>query len=257
MSFTCFGKRNSSASHQHESVYEAKVCHGLVEPVAPTSTSQVRYATPRQLGFIQHLGGDKAFASTLSVEEASEYIANLKRGPSASKVGTLVRPAPTPPPPPAPRHQPYESKVPLAMFDMVPDGYFAWRPDETADLKFIRISRRKSGKLNGARIVQTQHSDLLSLRWALWPSGKVSVYMPSVEDTIIGVIIDHKTAARTYAKEMGRCARCNKHLTDERSRHYSIGPECEKFWFWMIEEVDDEHDGRSFEELREELRREY
>jgi hypothetical protein len=32
--------------------------------------------------------------------------------------------------------------------------------------------------------------------------------------------------ARRYAQELGRCSRCNRHLTDEASRARGLGPEC-------------------------------
>lgn len=33
-------------------------------------------------------------------------------------------------------------------------------------------------------------------------------------------------AARRYGQEIGRCGRCNRHLTDETSRTFGLGPEC-------------------------------
>lgn len=33
-------------------------------------------------------------------------------------------------------------------------------------------------------------------------------------------------AALRYAQELGRCSRCNRHLTDEASRARGLGPEC-------------------------------
>lgn len=274
MSFTCYGQStNSGRPHSHETVYEAKVCHGLIRPPQPT-TGIIRNATPRQLGLIQYLGGDEArtYAQTLTVQEASRYIDRLKVATNSGNSGN-VKTAPVQhstcnacgnsgnTPDFLTRHQcaakpahlstrsRYQSKVPLLMFDNIPDGYYAWAPDESTALRFIRIKQRKSGKLRGARIVQSQHSDVLEVRWVKWPSGQVSVYQQSIEDIIIGVIVDHQTAARNYARELGRCARCNKRLTDERSRHYSIGPECEQHWPWMIVTVDDENDAQSYEEL--------
>jgi hypothetical protein len=40
-------------------------------------------------------------------------------------------------------------------------------------------------------------------------------------------------------------------LTDDRSRHYLIGPDCDDKpqWKWVIEEVDDKNDGLSYEQL--------
>lgn len=35
-----------------------------------------------------------------------------------------------------------------------------------------------------------------------------------------------ETSARLYARELGRCSRCNRTLTDEASRARGLGPEC-------------------------------
>lgn len=56
--------------------------------------------------------------------------------------------------------------------------------------------------------------------------------------------------ARMYSRVTNRCTRCNRKLEHPRSRHYSIGPECEPKWPDIIIQVDDEI-GFSWEELQE------
>lgn len=149
------------------------------------------------------------------------------------------------------------------MLEMIPSGYYAVRPDTETELAFVRISRPGHGKWKGYLKVQTQHGDQLIDRWA-WnmanPDPLTSVRSwsvwrnqfpgnQSIEDLLLLVIVDHRKAGRTYAEEIGRCHRCNKDLTDERSRWYGFGPECEKLLEGEKDEIDDENDG-SYELLK-------
>lgn len=132
-----------------------------------------------------------------------------------------------------------EKLVPL--LDRVPDGYFAVDLGDSRGYKFIRISTVASGRRKGCRKVQTIHGDMLEDAWFRWPSGSITVLKPSVEDLMIAVITDHIGAMRKYSQKVGRCCRCAKRLTDDRSRHYSIGPECEKYLPGVIHLVDMEN----------------
>ena len=66
------------------------------------------------------------------------------------------------------------------------------------------------------------------------------------------VCIDHKTAAYHYGQELKACHICGRDLTDERSRYYSIGPDCEtrhESFIWYVEE----QKGMSYEQARAQL----
>lgn len=137
------------------------------------------------------------------------------------------------------------------MFDMVPNGYYAVRPDDTVPFTFVRIAKVRAGYRKGNRVVQTQHGEALKNCASVDPETKRwRIYSETIMDTLALIVADHQWAARCYAREIGKCCRCNMALTDERSRHYGIGPECEKVWRWMLEVVDLENDGLTYEELR-------
>lgn len=156
------------------------------------------------------------------------------------------------------------TKVPLMMLELVPTGYYAIRPDTETPFAFVRlVNPVKVGKLKGWVKVQTQHGEQFEDRW-LWnpanPDPRTNVrtifnwkynwHGQSVEDLILLLIVDHRKAARAYAAEIGNCHRCNKDLTDERSRFYGFGPECEKVLEGEKDEIDDENNG-TYEQLKE------
>lgn len=123
-------------------------------------------------------------------------------------------------------------KTMLPLLEHVKDGYYAAKlgTDAHNDLKFFRVSRPTRGRYDGCIKVQWQMADRWEECWVLWPSGKMSWYVDTfdVASYILTIISDPTGATRMYAKMIDKCCRCNTTLTDERSRHYGIGPECEK-----------------------------
>lgn len=144
-------------------------------------------------------------------------------------------------PPAAPKPLTARSKLEamLPLLDSVPDGYFGidLYGDEK-NIKYLRVDRVTHGAKKGCLKIQTVHGDRLEDAWAKWPSGKISVYSFEIEELILALMTDHAGAARRYARTIGKCCRCRKRLTDERSRHYGIGPECEKYRPEIIAMVD-------------------
>lgn len=126
------------------------------------------------------------------------------------------------------------------LLERVPDGRFAVQMDANDEPVFLRVVRPKAGQWKNCLKVQTQHGDRYEDAWCKWDDDKIGVFKASVEDYINLLIADYRGAARLYSKIKTKCARCNTDLTDERSRHYGIGPECEKYWPWMIQQVDEE-----------------
>lgn len=148
--------------------------------------------------------------------------------------------APAPQRPVDPRHEMIAGLLP-----MVRDGYYAVQEYDGGHVDFLRISRPKKNKFATAIKVQTVHGNPMSVKLsdavaALWPSGTLSMYNRSgrIEDMLLLLVADSQNAARLYAQKMEHCCRCNASLTDDRSRHYGIGPECEKHWPHIIEIVD-------------------
>jgi hypothetical protein len=129
------------------------------------------------------------------------------------------------------------------LIDLVPDGYYAVQSYEGGHVDFLRISRPKKRQYAGSIKVQTQHGGFgdgkFNVRAAFWLGSKtLSVYYEPIVDMLLLLVADHQSAAVRYAEKASRCLRCNAKLTDERSRHYHIGPECEKLRPDVIEAID-------------------
>lgn len=270
MSIRC---RNGT-EHTHETVEESRACWAekvpslaapvpaSAPPAAPTFPSHYDPATEAQIRYVGILLGDEEMARRMTKGECSNYIDRLKRERASGRslargraaVSTFSGPTtvesdpdtddslPEPPPVTGATNK---SKVPMMLLDGVPEGRYAVRVEEGSPWTFLRLSRPNRGRYKGTTKVQTQHGPNYDLAWVAWPSGRISVYKYTVEEAILLTIANYREAARQYGRELGRCSRCGLELTDERSRHYSIGPECEKYWPWMIEQVDEEY-GYSF-----------
>jgi hypothetical protein len=161
-------------------------------------------------------------------------------------------PGPTSPSVPAPTIAPYVDSAPasygqpslksmfegpfIELLEKVPDGYFAVREEEGSPITFLRVSRPTYGTKKNCLKIQTQHAEALDEKWIRWPDGRIYVYSRTIEEVMLILITSYKEAARLYGKELGKCARCNTELTDARSRWLSIGPECEKYWPWFVDE---------------------
>ena len=124
----------------------------------------------------------------------------------------------------------------LELLEKVPDGNFAVREEEGAEVVFMRLSRPVRGKYMNCIKVQTQHAEARVVKWVRWDSGRISIYSNTIEEKMLLLITSYKEAARLYAQALGRCARCNTELTDERSRWIGVGPECEKYWSWILDD---------------------
>lgn len=251
MAITC---TSGGTPHTHNTVQEVRACYmgGNSSPVRPpapsapvaSSLSIPGMASPKQVRFLSDLGIPERAARHLDKHHAHLLIDELL----AEQRGTPVS-APTPPQPTihtARQSEPEDPRVQMikAILVSIPNGYFAvdqgteptW--GDTGKYDFLRISRPKSGKYKDAIKIQSQHGDRLENRAILWPSGHLSVFDRRVLDPLMTMMADHKTCLTTYGQVIGRCCRCHKQLTDDRSRHYGIGPECEQIFPWVIEEVD-------------------
>ena len=99
-------------------------------------------------------------------------------------------------------------------------------------------------RFEGMMLVQTQHGDALKKRAYISRDGKIYLMSDTMgadylTQIFMGIITGQREAAILYGREKGMCCRCGKQLTDERSRHYGIGPECEKHWSEIIDEIDE------------------
>jgi len=236
-------------------------------PSALTPSWHLRPVSDKQLWKLEQLGGSACAkaAKYLNRGQASALIDELLHPEKEAKV---TQPDPTPAPPPSPKcaecgqqgfhltgcsfnrraARPVDPRHAMiaGLLTMVPDGYYAVHEYEGGPIDFMRVSRPKKNKYAGAIKVQTVMGSWMNVRLkgepdaALWPSGSLSVYDRSgrVEDRLLLLVADAQGAARRYAKKLGHCCRCNASLTDEKSRHYGIGPECVKHWPHIVEQVD-------------------
>lgn len=238
--------RCGNCHNTHNSVTEVRECHFPSRAVqrqsipaavasksgASFSTRFVKHTTAdvteRQLKKIQELDGDVVHATKLNRGEASDYIERL----IAAKESQVI-------PDNTVDDQQAKTIIPLDMLKNIPDGRYAARQDDNDEYDFFRVSRPKSGNYRGALKIQTQHSDVLRDALVIWPSGRVSLYQPIIQNNLLLAILDPRTAGIRYGRHIGHCMKCGKTLTDNRSRYYGIGPDCEKDYPEVIGEVDD------------------
>lgn len=239
MSIRC---RNGSL-HTHESVNESRRCWGVGLPAAPVAASRpvppppappapakpaVRMVSQSQLDYVTKFNGDYTYASKLTYDEAFAYVGELMRAARDRKKNTLSDP---------------RLDMIKGMINLIPEGNYATQLDGNSRIDFLRVTRPTKGQYRGSVKFQTRHSDNLDLAAVLWPSGAWSLYKQSVIDMMLLMIADSRGCMRRFAQELGRCCNCGKSLTDERSRYYGIGPECEKDRPDVIEYVDDMNSG--------------
>lgn len=145
----------------------------------------------------------------------------------------------------SPDYDPWSQlKTPKEMILKIKEGRYAVRPDSNTPLVFMRISYPKQGKKKGCLVVQTQHSDFYRDKMVYNPSTGRLFIAPhkarEIDMPLMLIAVDPVTGIRKYASELGVCGRCGRELTDERSRWYGIGPECEKHWPEVLTAVDEE-----------------
>lgn len=250
---------NGGTAHTHSSVRESKICFGLIPPPAPAPVypqasgasslpapaSAGEPPTDRQLKYVEDLGGKacRLAARYLTKRQVSALIDELKYGPKEDAV-TETAPAYSQPPKPAPKVKDPKVAMLEALLPSIPEGMYAVREYEGGHIDFIRLSKPKNNKWKGSLKIQTLHGGFgdgkYQTRAALWlDSGNLWVGHQPIIPVLLLLATDHMTASMLYARESRRCMRCNAVLTDERSRHYGIGPECEKIRPDVIERVDE------------------
>lgn len=271
--FTCLNPHKPT--HQHALTSEARECWGLRGPatapsgpvVAPSTASAPPAPAPcavpataptakvvfgsrhnpdgplsePQYKYISDLKGDLTYALTLSYTEASAYITTLKGG-------SMTSPAPA-------EKSARDRKLEMvaALMASVDSGYYAVREEEGAAVFFMRVSKPTKGKYIGSikiqKVIGSGVGTRLEEAAVYWPSGQWSIYSNIIIEKLMLLVADTRSALLLYGKEIGRCCRCNAELTDSRSRHYSIGPECEKHWPHILYAVDEINEGRDYETL--------
>ena len=105
----------------------------------------------------------------------------------------------------------------------VVDGYYALRSTGKNDLVFYRVATNKgfhNPAKKGQRYVQMivgGHADeTLTGKRAVESATRLAMLSPA----------EQVEAMSLYGREIGKCGRCGRHLTDEVSRALGLGPEC-------------------------------
>jgi hypothetical protein len=103
-------------------------------------------------------------------------------------------------------------------YDGIPKGHYATASlTGNNDFDFWRIDRPEQGQYAGRTFVKRV------------VGGKPDMNVS--RDTKFAALeaileIGTEVSATLYGRELGRCYRCNRHLTDQTSRRLGIGPEC-------------------------------
>lgn len=103
-------------------------------------------------------------------------------------------------------------------FEDIPQGHYAVRSLTGAqDLDFFRVDRPETGPYQGRyfmkRVIGGKPDTPIRGRTILEAMRAIRKADPA-------------KAALLYGQEIGRCYKCNRHLTDETSRALGIGPDC-------------------------------
>jgi hypothetical protein len=102
----------------------------------------------------------------------------------------------------------------------VPEGHYAVSSGTgNNDLDFYRVDRPTEGRWAGMVFVKRVIGGRPDIRLDF---GQTKAALEAIEAE------GPEAAAVRYGQEIGRCYRCNRHLTDETSRTLGIGPECRR-----------------------------
>lgn len=98
----------------------------------------------------------------------------------------------------------------------VPAGYYAIDGNKGEETKFYRVDRPNEGRWAGRTFVKVQASG------DFYPIKNETEIMR----ILLEIAVDSEASTRRYGREIGRCGRCNRILTDDTSRAEGIGPVC-------------------------------
>lgn len=108
-----------------------------------------------------------------------------------------------------------ERPAPEALPDVAAGHYAIASNRDGIDLDFYRVDRPDSGQYAGRTFVKQ----------VIGGRPHASVRRDAVPSILARIAADPDAGPR-YGREIGRCCRCNRHLTDATSRAAGIGPDC-------------------------------
>lgn len=203
--------------HYHDSVAEVRKCYG----VSGTTTQVLDYKSNQYPGNCR-LCGAKVEAEQGRVDKidgkwlTSHLDGKCPQKPPLRKVGRY-------------RHSgdpawesadgdPQGYGDPADRYAAIPVGHYATGSlTGHNDLDFWRVDRPEQGKYAGRTFVKRIVGGKPDLNVSR--ETKFAALEAILE-------IGTELSAALYGQKLGRCSRCNRHLTDELSRKFGMGPEC-------------------------------
>lgn len=207
----------------HTSVAQVHACHF---PMHRTTSWRDGQPSKKQLWKIKELSKQKHYlvnTKPLTAGDASDLITQLIKMETPTMNETPL--------------------IPLNMLRMIRFGRYAVPNNDQTEMIFLRVAETK-GKNSilpvGSVKVQTKHAETWQDRLVVKPDGKVYrqdhslIKGMKLADILIAVLSDQTTAAMEYAIRKDECARCGVELTDDKSRFFGLGPDCQKDWPHMV-----------------------
>jgi hypothetical protein len=199
--------RCGHCKNQHETVAEVRNCSGVQH--AATASDGI---TTKQLDFLNKLRVERGLGALpadvkLSKKDASAAISDHLNTPTTHPIlpAMTIRKA-------------YDNTTPASGIPDVPAGHYAVTSlTGNNDLDFFRVDRPTEGRWAGRTFVHR----------IIGGKADSPVRGKTAKDALVAIAAAGPDAAGfLYGQELGRCRRCNRHLTDELSRSLSIGPDC-------------------------------
>jgi len=182
--------------HTHENVAEVRACYGVTE-------ASSGYQVNRYKGTCVKCGGP------VDTEQG-----RIDKTPDGWKISHLDGKCPEKPAKVAVK-QPLTNTT---RYDEIPRGHYATKSlTGRNDLDFWRIDRPEQGAYAGRTFVKR----------IIGGKPDMNVSRDTKFAALEAILeVGPEIAAIMYGQQLGRCSRCNRHLTDETSRLYGMGPEC-------------------------------
>lgn len=184
-----------------------------------TADARTNSANPKRVAFLQTLLAERkgtAAGDALRGEANGLWKAGRMDSSEVARLIAAALALPKASAQPAAPAQP-QTRQPLPE---VPEGYYATASRTgNNDLDFWAIDRPTEGRWAGRVFVKR----------VVGGRADQNVRGPEARLALEAIAAaGPEDAARLYGQEVGRCGRCNRHLTDETSRAYGLGPECRK-----------------------------
>lgn len=183
--------------HDHESVAEVRACYG-VEAGGSVGYKKNQYAgTCRKCG--GRVGANEGRVDKTEFGWQASHL-DGKCSPKPSKIDVDAKVGNT------------------DRYAVIPTGHYATKSlTGHNDLDFWRVDRPEQGTYAGRTFVKR----------IVGGKPDMNVSRETKFKALEAILeIGPEIAAIIYGQQLGRCSRCNRHLTDETSRRLGKGPEC-------------------------------